>query len=47
MRNNTIGKIRKDLDELVASNTKLSNRLNIITCVVIFYIAANFLTAVI
>ena len=47
MRNNTIGKIRKDVDEVVASQEKLSTRLNILTVVVIVYIAANFLTTVI
>ena len=47
MRNNTIGKIRRDVDDLAASHKKSSTRLNILTVVVIVYIVANFLTTAI
>ena len=45
MRTNSIGRIRKDLDDLCVKHAKLERKLNFIVCAVIIYIAvsaANF-----
>ena len=45
MRTNSIGRIRKDLDDLCVKHAKLERKLNFIACAVIIYVmvsAANF-----
>lgn len=41
MRTNSIGRIRKDLDDLCVEHTKLKRKMNIFTWSVIIYLCAD------